>query len=150
MVDVGNKQVTKRVAIAACEVEMKTETFRLLKSGTVKKGDAFTVAKTAGILAAKKTGEWIPLCHSLPLEYVDIRFFDRPFENGFLIESEVRSGAKTGVEMEALTAVAAVALTLYDMVKSYDPDIVIANLHLLKKSGGKSEYSIQSGNHNGQ
>ena len=152
MVDVGRKAVTERRALAACEVRMKPETFKLLKGGNLKKGDAFTVAKTAGILAAKRTPELIPLCHPLPLDAVDIRFFDLPGEDGILIESEVRTSAKTGVEMEALTAAAVAALTVYDMAKSYDPRITVTGLHLIKKTGGKSDYDYphESGNHHGE
>lgn len=151
MVDVGGKQPTERSAIAACEIQMKPETFMLLQNGQIKKGDAFTVAKTAGILAAKRTFELIPLCHPLPLEHIEIRFLDRPQGDGILIESYVRTTAKTGVEMEALTGAMTAALTIYDMAKSYDPAMVINNLHLIQKSGGKNDYSInQSGNLNGE
>ena len=147
MVNVGAKQATERCAVAGCEVLMKRETLELLRSGTLKKGDAFTVAKTAGILAAKRTPELIPLCHPLPLEYIEIRFFDRPNGNGIFIEAETRTTAKTGVEMEALMAASLAALTLYDMAKGYDPGMVISNLHLIKKTGGKSDYLNQNGNH---
>ncbi len=151
MVDVGGKQPTERSAIAACEIQMKPETFMLLQNGQIKKGDAFTVAKTAGILAAKRTFELIPLCHPLPLEHIEIRFLDRPQGDGILIESYVRTTAKTGVEMEALTGAMTAALTIYDMAKSYDPAMVINNLHLIQKSGGKNDYSIsQSRNFNGE
>ena len=143
MVDVGGKSATERCAIASCEIQMKPETLRLLRSGNIKKGDAFTVAKTAGILAVKRTSELIPLCHPLPLEYIEIRFSNRPHGDGILIESAVRTTAKTGVEMEALTGAMTTALTIYDMAKSYDPAMVITNLHLIKKTGGKkSDYSI--------
>ena len=151
MVDVGAKQPTERFAIAACEIQMSPETFRLLQNGQVKKGDAFTVAKTAGILAAKKTSEFIPLCHPLPLEHIEIRFLDRPQGHGILIESHVRTTAKTGVEMEALTGAMTAALTIYDMAKSHDPAMVITNLQLIKKTGGKNDYSInQSRNFNSE
>ena len=152
MVDVGRKAVTERRAVAACEVRMKLETLKLLKEGDLKKGDAFTVAKTAGILAAKRTPELIPLCHSLLLDATEIRFFDLPGEVGILIESEVCTSAKTGVEMEALTAAAVAALTIYDMAKSYDPAITMTGLHLIKKTGGKSDYDDphESGNHHGE
>ena len=150
MVDVGGKAVTVRRAVAGCEVHMKPETFRLLKERSLKKGDAFTVAKTAGILAAKRTAELIPLCHPLALDAVEIRFFDLPGGGGIFIESEVRTSARTGVEMETLTAAAVAGLTIYDMAKSYDPAIVISNLHLIEKRGGKSDYFYPSGNHHGQ
>lgn len=142
MVDVGEKKVTPRCAVARCEIHMKPETFQLLHSGRLKKGDAFTVAKTAGILAAKKTSELIPLCHPLPLEYIEIRFLDQPSGQGIFVESEVRTTAKTGVEMEALTAAMTAALTIYDMAKSYDPAMIITNLFLIRKTGGKHDYSI--------
>ena len=140
MVDVGAKEVTERHAIARCEIHMKPETLELLRGGQIKKGDAFTVAKIAGILAAKKTSEWIPLCHPLPLEHIEIHFADQDERSGILIESEVGTAAKTGVEMEALTSAAVAALTIYDMAKGYDPAMVIGNLRLIKKTGGKSDY----------
>ncbi len=151
MVDVGGKSATQRRAVAGCEIRMKPEALSLLQNGQIKKGDAFTVAKTAGILAAKKTAELIPLCHPLPLEYIEILFFDRPAGDGVFIRSEVRTTAKTGVEMEALAAAMTAALTIYDMAKSYDPAMVITNLQLIKKTGGKSDYSInQSRNSNSE
>lgn len=146
MVNVGPKKPTARMAIARSEIVMKPETFELLKTGGLKKGDAFTVAKIAGVMAAKKTSDLIPLCHPLPLEYIKIRFKDRTGKDGFLIEAEVRTTAKTGVEMEALTAVTMAALTLYDMAKGYDPGITVKDIRLIKKTGGKSDYD-QSGNH---
>ena len=141
MVDVGAKIPTSRCAIAACEILMKPETLLLLRSGKIKKGDAFTVAKTAAFLAAKKTAELIPLCHPLALDYIDVRFLNSAEVNGILIESEVRTTAKTGVEMEALTAASVAALTIYDMAKAVDPGMNITNLRLIKKTGGKSDYS---------
>ena len=141
MVDVGLKNVSERCAVAACQILMKPETFTLLRIGHLKKGDAFTVAKIAGILAAKRTSDLIPLCHPLPIENIEIRFFDRPHLDGVMIEAEVKTSAKTGVEMEALTAASIAALTLYDMVKGYEPGVMITDLHLIKKTGGKSDYS---------
>ena len=149
MVDVGLKKPTTRLAIARSEIVMKPETFELLKSGGLKKGDAFTVAKIAAITAAKKTSDLIPLCHTLPLEHVEIRFKDRTGGGGFIIDAEVRTTAKTGGEMEALTAATVAALTLYDMAKGYDPEITIRNIQLIKKTGGKSDYD-QSGNHHSE
>ena len=146
MVDVGAKGPTRRFALARCEILMKPETLELLESGRLKKGDAFTVAKIAGILAAKKTSDLIPLCHPLPVEHVEIRFKERSEGDGFVIEVEVSTIAKTGVEMEALTGAAVAALTLYDMAKGYDPGIIVTSLRLVKKTGGKSDYD-QSGNH---
>jgi cyclic pyranopterin phosphate synthase len=150
MVDVSPKAATARRAVAGCEVLMQAETMKLLRSGKLKKGDAFTVAKIAGIQAAKRTFELIPLCHPLPLEQVEIRILSAPRKLGFFIEAEVRTTAKTGVEMEALTAAATAALTLYDMAKAADPGMVITNLHLIEKRRGKSDYACQSGNHQRQ
>ena len=147
MVDVGRKAVTSRRAIAGCEIQMKPETRRLLREGKIKKGDALTVAKVAGIMAAKKTSELIPLCHPLPLEHIDIRFVDEEKGRGLFVEAEVCTSSKTGVEMEALTAAAVAALTLYDMAKAVDPGIVISGLRLLKKTGGKNDYSNPNGDH---
>jgi len=149
MVDVGSKEPTHRLAVARSEILMKSETFELLKSGGLQKGDAFTVAKIAGILAAKKTSDLIPLCHSLPIEHMAVRFKERAARDGFTVEAEVSTTAKTGVEMEALTAAAVAALTLYDMAKGYDPGIVITDLRLIKKTGGKTGYD-QSGNHHSE
>ena len=141
MVDVGGKMPTFRCAVAACEILMKPDTLLLLRSGKIKKGDALTVAKTAAFLAAKKTSELIPLCHPLALDYIDVRFLNNAEGNGILIESEVQITAKTGVEMEALTAASIAALTIYDMAKAVDPGMTITNLRLIKKTGGKSDYS---------
>ena len=140
MVDVGAKGATRRTALARTEIRMKPETLKLLKSGTLKKGDAFTVAKIAGIIAAKKTADLIPLCHPLPVDHVEIRFSEQAEVDGIVIESEVRTTSKTGVEMEALTGAMVAALTLYDMVKGHDPGMVISGLRLIKKTGGKSDY----------
>ena len=150
MVDVSGKMPTSRCAIAACEILMKPETLLLLRSGKIKKGDAFTVAKTAAFLAAKKTSELIPLCHPLPLESIDIRFRDLAKRNGILIEAEVRATAKTGVEMEALTAASLAALTFYDMAKAVDPGMIIMNLKLIRKTGGKSDFFNESRHSDGQ
>ena len=141
MVDVGAKIPTSRCAIATCEILMKPETLLLLRSGKIKKGDAFTVAKTAAFLAAKKTSDLIPLCHPLALDYIDVRFPNSAAGNGILIESEVQTTAKTGVEMEALTAASIAALTIYDMAKAVDPGMTITSLRLIKKTGGKSDHS---------
>ena len=142
MVNVSAKIPTERCAIAGCEVHMKPETLALLKSGALKKGDAFTVAKTAGILAVKKTSELIPLCHPLAIDHIEIRFSDLPKHEGIAIEVEVRTTAKTGVEMEALTGASIAALTIYDMAKAADPGMVITGLRLIKKTGGKSDYHV--------
>ena len=150
MVDVGAKQPTRRTAVAACEIHMKPETLALLQSGKIKKGDAFTVAKTAAILAVKRTPELIPLCHPLPLEHIEIRFENNAGQNGVIIECEVSTTAKTGVEIEALHGAMNAALTLYDMAKSYDPGMTIQNIHLVQKKGGKSELNYPSRNSDGQ
>ncbi len=150
MVDVGEKKITRRMATARCEIRMRPETLALLRSGKIKKGDAFTVAKVAGILAAKKTSELIPLCHTLALEHVDICFQDSGGKDGVMIAADVRTTAKTGAEMEALTAVMISALTIYDMAKAYDPGMVITEARLLKKTGGKSDYTFKSRNPDGQ
>jgi cyclic pyranopterin phosphate synthase len=147
MINVAPKRVTKRCAVAGCEIYARPKTLELIRSGAVKKGDTFTVAKTAGILAAKRTPELIPLCHPLPLDHIEIRFSNGPNHKGIVIECEVRTTAKTGVEMEALTGAAVAALTLYDMAKGYDPGMVISNLRLIKKTGGKSDYVNQNGDH---
>ena len=138
MVDVGEKAVTVREAIAAGEVRMKPETLRLLVAGQVPKGDVLAVAKVAGIMAAKKTPDLIPLCHPLPISTVEVNFYPKEAEGVIGIESRVKVEAKTGVEMEALTAVSLAALTIYDMCKAVDKDMVISNIRLLKKTGGKS------------
>ena len=144
MVDVSEKLITERTALASCWIRMKRETFQLLKSGAVKKGDAFTIAKIAGIQAAKRTAELIPLCHPLALDSIKISIFDRKEEDGFMIEAQVKSGSKTGVEMEALTAASFAALGLYDMAKSHDLSMAIEDLHLIYKKGGKSEFQGRS------
>jgi len=136
MVDVGNKRATRRIARAGGRVEMKSETLRLILDKKVQKGDVFEVARLAGIMAAKKTSELIPLCHPLPIEKVEIDF--RPVGNSVEIIAEVKVTARTGVEMEALTAVSVAALTVYDMCKSAEKSIVISDIRLLEKSGGKS------------
>ena len=146
MVDVGTKSPTARCAIAACEILMKHETLLLLRSGKIKKGDAFTVAKIAATLAVKKTSELIPLCHSLPIEHIEIRFKNRVSGDGVIIEAEVKTTAKTGVEMEALHGALMAALTLYDMAKAHDPAMTITDARLLKKKGGKSDYVFKDRN----
>lgn len=138
MVDVSEKEVTLRVARAYCRVDMKPSTIEAITGKSIGKGDVLTVAKIAGITAAKKTAELIPLCHPLMLEKIDIEF--KPdFERGALeIVSTVGVTARTGAEMEALEAVAQTALTVYDMCKSIDREMVIGEIKLLEKRGGKS------------
>src|SRR5262245_11202517 len=138
MVDVGTKPETERVAIAAGAVIMEPETLQLIRQGALKKGDVLTVARIAGIMAAKRTSELIPLCHPLALTHLDVVLsLDEP-NSRVLIQSTARTTGKTGVEMEALTAVSAAALTIYDMAKAVDRGMRIQNIRLLEKHGGKS------------
>ncbi len=138
MVDVGEKAVTTRRAVAEAEVILSKEAFAALKKGTVVKGDALAVARLAGIQAAKKTSDLIPLCHPLPISKIGIEIELVPARRVARIRAEVRCEAKTGVEMEAMTAVSVAALALYDMLKAVDKGIVIGPIKLLEKSGGKS------------
>lgn len=142
MVDVGGKPITDRLAIAEGQVRMQPETLELIRDNALEKGDALAVARVAGIQAAKRTAELIPFCHSLPLDHLAIDFeFDDGLP-GIRIRSTARSTGKTGVEMEALTAVSVAALTIYDMAKSAEKSMRIENVRLVKKSGGKSgEYN---------
>jgi len=136
MVDVGTKPVTAREAVARGSITMSREAVRLIRRGAIKKGDPLQAARLAGILAAKQTAALIPLCHPLPLSGVDVELIPRA--HGYDIESHVRTIAQTGVEMEALTAVAVAALTVYDMVKAVDKAMVIGDIRLVFKSGGRS------------
>ena len=138
MVDVGEKAATMREAIAAGEVQMKPEVLRLLVAGKVPKGDVLAVARVAGVMAAKRTPDLIPLCHPLPISTVEVNFYPRKTEGVIGIESRVKVEGKTGVEMEALMAVSLAALTIYDMCKAVDKGMVISNIRLLQKTGGKS------------
>lgn len=136
MVDVGAKDVTRRRAVARGSVSMSPAALRALRAGGLKKGDALAAARLAGIMAAKKTSDWIPLCHPLALDAVSVRL---SFAAGKVsVEAEVTTSSRTGVEMEALTAVAAACLTLYDMAKSMDRGMVVGPLWLAEKSGGRS------------
>src|SRR5881397_1950712 len=136
MVDVGDKPVTAREAVARGTITMSREALRLIRRGAVKKGDPLQTARLAGILAAKQTSALIPLCHPLPLSSVQVEL--SPTSRGYEIEARVRTTAQTGVEMEALTAVAVAALTIYDMVKAVDKTMVIGDICLVEKSGGRS------------
>ena len=136
MVDVTEKPVTERQAIAKGMVRMKSATLSQLKQGKMTKGDVLAVAQVAGIMAAKQTSQIIPLCHPLPIDEVKVEF--RFQEEGVEITATVKSTGKTGVEMEALTAVAAAALTIYDMCKAVERGIIIEGIRLVKKSGGRS------------
>jgi cyclic pyranopterin phosphate synthase len=136
MVDVGSKAITAREAVARGEVSMSAAARRLIRSGKSKKGDPLQAARLAGIMAAKRTSELIPLCHPLPLTVVSVDI--TPLRNGYAIEARARTSAQTGVEMEALTAVSVAALTLYDMVKAVDRTMVIGDICLVEKRGGAS------------
>jgi cyclic pyranopterin phosphate synthase len=138
MVEVGEKTPSRRVAIARGEVRLAEATLRRILDRSVEKGDVFAVARIAGIMAAKKTPELIPLCHPLLLTSVAIDFSPFPGEGRIEIEATVKLTGTTGVEMEALTAVSAAALTLYDMCKAVDREMIIGEIRLLEKHGGKS------------
>lgn len=142
MVNVGSKEPTHRMAKASGEVKMLPETLRLIQDKQIAKGDVFEVARLAGIMAAKKTDSMIPLCHGLPIEGVEIQFRS-PSDTSVIIESQVETFAKTGVEMEALVAVSAAALTLYDMCKSVDRGMTIERIQLEEKLGGKSGHFLR-------
>lgn len=143
MVDVGDKDITQRTAEAAATVKMQPETLQKILSAELKKGDALAAARIAGIMAAKRTFELIPLCHNIPIESVKIDFDDNG-RNELYIHSRLTCSYKTGIEMEALTAVSVAALTVYDMCKAVDRGMTIENVRLLKKTGGKSgEYRYE-------
>lgn len=138
MVDVSEKQPSARKAIAEGEIQLSREAMRLLVEKALPKGDVLTVAKIAGIQAAKRTAELIPLCHSLPLSFVDVKFETDKAASVIRARAEASTTGNTGVEMEALTAVSFALLTVYDMTKSVDKTMNISNIRLLYKSGGKS------------
>jgi cyclic pyranopterin phosphate synthase len=142
MVDVGAKPVTHREAVAYGAISMNPESSRLLRDSAVPKGDVFAVARVAGIQAAKKTGDLIPLCHPLGLDSVEVGF--RHEGDRVIIRAIVRTEGKTGVEMEAMTAVSAAALTIYDMLKSVDKSMEIGPVYLGRKSGGRSGFFERS------
>lgn len=137
MVDISEKEVTKRSALAQSRVKMKPETLARIREGNVGKGDVLAVAQVAGIMAAKKTAEIIPMCHPLSLTGVDIHFSYQS-DDTLLIEAVVKTTGKTGVEMEALTAASVAGLTVYDMCKAMDKDMVLGPTYLCEKTGGKS------------
>jgi len=137
MVDVGDKPVSERVAVAAATVRMKPATLKRIRSGDIAKGEVLAVARVAGIMAAKQTPDLIPLCHPLPVDVAAIDF--KPRSGGRLdLEARVKVSARTGVEMEAMTAVTVAALTVYDMCKAVDRGMTITDVRLLEKSGGRS------------
>jgi cyclic pyranopterin phosphate synthase len=138
MVDVGGKPESERLAIAQGEVHMQKETLVLLRAGALAKGDVLTVAQVAGIAAAKRTSDLIPLCHPLPLTHVDVSLELDDSLPGVAITASARTTGRTGVEMEALTAVAVAALTVYDMTKAVEKTMRIQNIRLVEKHGGRS------------
>ena len=138
MVDVTDKASTSRTAVASGMISMQHETFDRIRDQTVKKGNVLETARIAGIMAAKRTSELIPMCHPLNITHVQIDFIPNPATNAIRIEATVRIKNQTGVEMEALTAVSVAALTIYDMCKSYDREMMISEICLIEKSGGKS------------
>ena len=144
MVDVGYKPDTERVAIARGEIHMKLDTLELIRAGEIEKGNVLTIAKVAGISAAKKTAELIPLCHSLQLTHIEVDLDLDSNLPGILITATVKTNAKTGVEMEALTAVSIAALTVYDMVKAVEKTMRIENIRLVEKHGGTSGDIVNS------
>lgn len=138
MVEVGGKEITRREAVARGEVSMRPETLEMILAGKVSKGEVFGLARVAGIMAAKKTPDLIPLCHPLALTGVDVRFRSDRERSRVEIEAKARTTGQTGVEMEALTAVSTAALAIYDMCKAVDREMVISAIRLVHKSGGKS------------
>ena len=138
MVDVGGKNLTERIAIASGKIFVSDEIFSVIKSGTAKKGDVLGVARIAGIMAAKRTAEIIPLCHPLPLSHCSLNFEMLSKESAVKVIATVKTTWATGVEMEALHAVSVALLTIYDMCKAVDKRMTLGEIHLEKKSGGKS------------
>ena len=135
MVDVGAKAATRREAVARGAITIAADALAQIREGRIAKGDPLQAARIAGIMAAKRTADLIPLCHPLPLSHVEVELRERP--DGYDIEAVARTTAQTGVEMEALTAVAAAALTVYDMVKAVDKTMVIGEIRLMRKTGGR-------------
>jgi len=138
MVDVGEKPATRRVAKAAGTIRMSPEAFSAVTSESVKKGNVLAAAKIAGIMAAKNTGTTIPLCHPLPIDHIEVDFFPDETSSSIRAEATVKVSSRTGVEMEALHAVSIALLTIYDMVKAMDKAMVIGDVCLVEKSGGRS------------
>lgn len=145
MVDVSEKPVTRRACVARGEVRMAPETLARISAGSLPKGDVLATARLAAIQAAKRTDEWIPLCHTLPLDAVEVDLLPDPAGSRVRIEARVCVHARTGAEMEALVAVAAAGLTIYDMCKAIDRGIILENVRLVRKSGGKSGDWTRSG-----
>jgi cyclic pyranopterin phosphate synthase len=138
MVDISKKPDTPRIAIAKGEIVMRPETLKLIESGSMGKGDVLSVAQVAGVMAAKKTSDLIPLCHPLPLNQISVEFELDEALPGIKIVANAKTNGKTGVEMEALTAVAISALTIYDMAKAVEKTMLIQNIRLVEKRGGQS------------
>ena len=142
MVDVGEKAITTRTALASARVRMQASTMEALLSAQLKKGDAFAAARIAGIQGGKRTAELIPLCHTIPIDKIEV-LFERESDTSLMIYAEAKCTYKTGIEMEALTAVSIAALTIYDMCKAIDRAMTIEDIRLLKKTGGKSDYHYE-------
>lgn len=138
MVDVSSKKITSRIAVAKASITMNSDTLEIIMNGSAKKGDVLGIARTAGIMAAKKTSELIPLCHPLPITNVNIDLNIEPSKNSVEIAATVKTTGQTGVEMEALTAANITALTIYDMVKAVDKTMKITDIRVTLKDGGKS------------
>ncbi|MBV8451545.1 MAG: cyclic pyranopterin monophosphate synthase MoaC [Deltaproteobacteria bacterium] len=145
MVDVGGKPVTRREAVARAAIAMQAATLQAIIGGTLKKGEALAAARLAGIMAAKRTHELIPLCHQIPLEVVEVDFYPAHQRSELEIEARAVTDARTGVEMEALVAASAAALTIYDMAKAIDRAMVIGGVRLIRKTGGRSGDFIRPG-----
>ena len=143
MVDVGSKPVTAREAVARGAITMSPAAVKLIRQQKIAKGDPLHAARLAGIMAAKQTSTLVPLCHPLPLTHISVEL--TPMRRGYTIEARVRTSAQTGVEMEALTAVSVAALTIYDMVKAVDQEMVIGEIRLVEKRGGRSGHYIRRG-----
>ncbi|HEU5463521.1 MAG TPA: cyclic pyranopterin monophosphate synthase MoaC [Candidatus Binatia bacterium] len=144
MVDVSEKEITSRIAVARGSIHMRPETLSLILADKIEKGDVFSVARVAGVMAAKKTSELIPMCHPLNIASVELNFSAGQQAARIDLEAVVRVSGKTGVEMEALTAVSVAALTIYDMCKAVDREMTIGEIRLVKKSGGKSGTFIRT------
>lgn len=147
MVDVTDKEPTLRIAVAQGAISMNPATFEMIYNQKVKKGNVLETARIAGIMAAKKTSELIPMCHPLNITHITVDFFPDKTASSIRIEASVRLFGRTGVEMEALTAVSVAALTIYDMCKSYDRAMAISSIYLLEKSGGKSGTFVRKSHH---
>jgi len=145
MVDVSDKSVTDRVAIASGHVRMQADTLKLVQSGSSKKGDVLTISEIAGVMATKRTADLIPLCHPLPITGAKVSISADESLPGLSVTARVKTTGQTGIEMEALTAVSVACLTIYDMLKAVDKGMVIENIELLEKSGGKSGHYRKDG-----